>query len=92
MLLNEAFSLYSLKISRLWEKRKSNLRTKKGYFLKSVKNILVLNIAFSKSLLVLIKNGCIAVILVRVRTTLLGTILVIQLKEMNEPVKLTRQC
>ena len=37
--------------------RKLNLRTKKAFF-KSVKNISVLNVAFSKSVLVLIKNGC----------------------------------
>ena len=56
MLLNEAFSFYFFKISRLWGKRKLNLKTKKA-FLKGVKNILVLNIAFSKSGLVLKKMG-----------------------------------
>ena len=35
------------------------LRTKKVFF-ESVKNILVLNVAFSKSVLVLIKNECIS--------------------------------
>ena len=41
-----------------------NLKTKKA-FLKSVKNILVLNVAFSKSVLVLIKNACIIMRAVR---------------------------
>ena len=57
MLLNEAFSFYSFKISRLLRKRKLNLRTSPSLF-KSVQNILVLNVAFSKRVLVLIKNGC----------------------------------
>ena len=31
LLLNEAFSFYSFKISRIWGKRKLNLRTKKAF-------------------------------------------------------------
>ena len=57
MLLNEALSFYSFKISRLLGERKLNLRTSTRLF-KSVKNILVLDVAFSKSVLVLIKNEC----------------------------------
>ena len=57
LLLNEAFSFYSFKISRLWGKRKLNLRSKKSLY-KIVKNISVLNVDFSKSVLVHIKNGC----------------------------------
>ena len=54
---NYTISFYSFKISGLLGKRKLNLRTKTSLF-KSVKNILVLNVAFSKSVLVLIKNEC----------------------------------
>ena len=56
LLLYEAFSFYSLKISRLLGKGKLNLRTSTRLF-KSVKNILVFNEAFSKNVLVLIKKS-----------------------------------
>ena len=58
LLLNEAISFYSFKISKLLGKGKLNLRTSTSLF-KSVKNILVLNEAFSKNVLVLIKKECI---------------------------------
>ena len=61
LLLNEAISFYSFKISKLLGKGKLNLRTSTSLF-KSVKNISVLNVAFSKSVLVLIKNWCISLI------------------------------
>ena len=52
----KAFYLIPLKYQD-FGKGKLNLRTKNAFF-KSVKNIFVLNVAFSKSVLVLIKNGC----------------------------------
>ena len=55
LLLNEAFSFYSFIISRLFGKRKLNLRASTSLF-NSLKKILVLNVAFSKSVLVLIKK------------------------------------
>ena len=91
MLLNEASSFYSFKISRLLGKRKLNLRTKKSLF-KSVKNILVLNVAFSKSVLVLIKKMSVLVFKVLIITSMMGTSMIKRVQKVGGLLKEVRMC